>query len=206
VETAGRLLGYARVSDDAQSSDLQRDALLTAGVPESLLFVDDGISGAVRERPALDALLKEAKDGDVVVVWRLDRLGRSSVHLSQVAETLRERGVWIRGLSDGIDTRTAEGRMIYGVISSIAVYEREIIRSRVKSGMAAAKRRGVHVGRRRALSAEKIAHATRLRLEGKTDAEIAHLFDVDRSTVWRALKGIAMGPAAVQEASQGEAP
>lgn len=182
----GRLLGYARVSTDDQDVGLQVDALRGAGVAEDAIYSDEGISGTKAERPGLSRLLAAAMAGDTIVIWRLDRLGRSVLHLATLAAELEGRGVGLRSLSDGVDTGTAAGRLLYGLLSSIAEFERELIRERVRAGMKAAKRRGVLVGRRRSLSLPQVEHARALRAEGRSYSEVAALLRVDRSTVWRA--------------------
>ncbi|MDQ2106481.1 recombinase family protein [Azospirillum isscasi] len=184
----GRLLGYARVSTDDQDMTLQLDALRAAGVADVDLFTDHGVSGAQTARPGLDRLLSVAVAGDVITVWRLDRLGRSVVHLATLAEELRGRGVGLRSLTDGVDTSTATGRLVYGLLSTLAEFERETIRERVKAGMQAAKKRGVSVGRRKALTTAQAKHARALRAEGRSCAEVAALLGVDRTTVWRATR------------------
>jgi DNA invertase Pin-like site-specific DNA recombinase len=185
-ERMGKLLGYARVSTDDQDVGLQVDALLGAGVAEGDIYSDEGISGAKAERPGLTRLLAAAGHGDTIVIWRLDRLGRSTLHLATLAAELDERGIGLRSLSDGVDTSTPTGRLLYGLLSSIAEFERELIKERVRAGMAAAKRRGVLVGRRRSLSPPQVEHARALRAEGRSYSEVAALLRVDRSTVWRA--------------------
>lgn len=185
----GRLLGYARVSTDDQDLGLQLDALRVAGVADDDLFTDHGISGARADRPGLDKLLSVAVAGDTISVWRLDRLGRSVVHLATLAEDLRARGVGLRSLTDGVDTTTATGRLVYGLLSTLAEFERETIRERVKAGMQAAKKRGISVGRRKALTSAQVEHARALRAEGRSCADVAALLGVDRTTVWRATHG-----------------
>lgn len=138
----GRLLGYARVSVADQRLDLQLDALRAAGVPDHLTFTDHGVSGARAQRPGLDRLLEEARDGDTVICWRLDRLGRSLVNLSTLASTLAERGVRIRTITDGVDTGTSTGRLLLGLLATLADWEREVIRERVTAGVHAARRAG----------------------------------------------------------------
>jgi len=184
----GRLLGYARVSTDDQDLGLQLDALRAAGVAEEDLFTDHGISGAQAARPGLDRLLATAAPTDTIVCWRLDRVGRSVVHLATLAEDLKARGVGLKSITDGVDTSTATGRLLYGLLSTLAEFERETIRERVKAGMEAAKRRGISVGRRKALTTAQVEHARALRAEGRSCAEVAALLGVDRTTVWRAAR------------------
>ncbi|HVJ52420.1 MAG TPA: recombinase family protein [Aliidongia sp.] len=183
----GRLIGYARVSTDDQDVALQVDALVGAGVSTENVYVDR-ISGSKAARPGLDLMMKSIRPGDVIVIWRLDRLGRSVIHLAQLAESLRELGVGLRSLTDGVDTSTATGRLVYGLLATLAEFERETIRERVRAGMAAAKRRGGLIGRRRSLTAAQVEHARELRADGKSYAEIGALLGVDRSTVWRATR------------------
>ena len=140
---AGRNIGYGRVSTDDQNLSVQRQAL--EAVPCSLLFLEHG-SGADRERPELARALKTLRAGDVLIVQRLDRLGRSLLHLLQIIEDLEGRGVAFRSLAEGIDMRTAEGRLLMHQLGAFAEFERKRIIARVQSGIAAAKRRGVVFG------------------------------------------------------------
>ncbi len=143
----GRMIGYARVSTDGQDLDLQIDALRKHGVTENLLFTDK-VSGAKTERPGLDACLTTLEFGDVLLVWRLDRLGRSMAHLVSLIETLREHGIGFRSICDGaIDTTTASGELIFGIFAALAQFERRLIVERTKAGLIAAKVRGRCGGR-----------------------------------------------------------
>lgn len=146
-QKTGRRLGYVRVSDEDQTENLQLDALTAAGC--TAIYRDHGVSGAKANRPGLDALLADLRSGDTIVVWKLDRLGRSTLHLFQILSELRERDIDFVSLTQGIDTTTAIGRMLYGQLAVFAEFEREQISDRTKAGMAAAKKRGVHVGRPR---------------------------------------------------------
>lgn len=141
----GRKIGYIRVSDVDQSEALQVDALKKAGCRK--LYRDHGVSGAEVARPALDRMMRELRQGDTLTVWKLDRLGRSTIHLLQILNELQERGIQFYAITQGIDTNTAVGRMIFGQLAVFAEYERSLISERTKAGMAAAKARGVHVGR-----------------------------------------------------------
>ncbi|SMX39406.1 recombinase family protein [Octadecabacter ascidiaceicola] len=143
----GRKVGYVRVSDKDQSENLQIDALRAVGC--DVIYGDHGVSGAITKRRGLDDVLNCLKDGDTLVVWKLDRLGRSTIHLLQLLSDLRDRGVDFQAITQGIDTTTAVGRMLYGQLAVFAEYERSLISERTKAGMAAAKARGVHVGRPR---------------------------------------------------------
>ncbi len=143
----GRLLGYARVSTDDQDLSLQIDALEKHGIAKSLVFMDK-LSGARSDRPGLAKCLDALQSGDVLVVWRLDRLGRSMRHLITLVEDLRGRGVGFRSLNEGaIDTTNASGELIFNLFSALAQFERRLIQERTKAGIAAARARGRKGGR-----------------------------------------------------------
>jgi DNA invertase Pin-like site-specific DNA recombinase len=183
------LIGYARVSTDDQSLGLQLDALRDAGCEE--VFEDQGISGAVAKRPGLSAALARCVAGDVLTVWKLDRLGRSLLDLVGLVEDLKARGVGLKVLTgEGatIDTTRAEGRLILAVFAALAEFERELIRERTRAGMTAAKRRGRHVGRPRKLTGHDLDIAHQLIASGRERAEIAESLRVGVSTLRRALK------------------
>jgi hypothetical protein len=148
-----RLVGYARISTDDQTTALQADALARAAV--DVVFQEEA-SGANTARPVLAEALAALKSGDTLVVWRLDRLGRSLGHLIEVAGALRERGIFLRSLTEGFDTSTASGRLLYHVLGAVAEFEREVIKERTVAGMKAAKKRGTHVGRPQALVGSRL--------------------------------------------------
>lgn len=180
-------IGYIRVSDNDQTEALQIDALQAAGC--TIICGDHGVSGAVKDRKGLSDVLAELKGGDTLVVWKLDRLGRSTVQLLLLLEELRERGVDFQALTQGIDTTTSIGRMVYGQLAVFAEFEREQTSDRTKAGMAAAKRRGKHVGRPRKLSAEQVAlAASQVEQKAHSIQTIAKAFEVDPVTLSRALK------------------
>lgn len=154
------LIGYARVSkaDGSQSLDLQQDALRAAGVEPGRLYADRA-SGARDDRPGLEACLQALRPGDVLVVWKLDRLGRTLAHLVTLVETLAARGVGLRVLTGegaAIDTTTPAGRMVFGIFAALAEFERALIRERTRAGLAAARARGRKGGRRFALSRAQV--------------------------------------------------
>ena len=184
------LIGYARVSTDEQNLGLQLDALREAGC--AAVFEDQGISGAVTRRPGLTTALERCGSGDVLVAWKLDRLGRSTLDLVGLVETLKGRGVGLKVLTGegaSVDTTRPEGKLIFAVFAAFAEFERELIRERTRAGMKAAKRRGVVAGRPRKLNSHQLAHARQLIDAGtETQAGAAALLGVDPVTLRRALK------------------
>ena len=144
-----QLIGYARVSTQEQELNLQLDALQKAGCEKSKIFVDK-ISGANAKRPGLDECLTELKRGDTLLVWRLDRLGRSMNHLVLLIEDLKEKGINFKSICDGaIDTTTVSGELIFNIFSSLAQFERRLIQERTRVGLEAARARGRNGGRKK---------------------------------------------------------
>lgn len=180
-------IGYARVSTDEQNLELQRHALEAAGCER--IIEDQGISGAAVTRPGLDEALGALCAGDVLVVWRLDRLGRSLGHLIEIIDAIGKGGAGFASLSESIDTTTAGGRLVFHMMGALAEFERSLIGERTKAGMSAAKRRGRHVGRPRSLTPEQLDHARELIAGGKTRGTVAALLGVDVKTLRRALNG-----------------
>ena len=180
-------IGYVRVSDHEQTEDLQLDALNQAGC--DVIYGDNGVSGKEIRRKGLDDVLAALKSGDTLVVWKLDRLGRSTIHLLLLLDELRNRGVDFVALTQGIDTTTSIGRMLYGQLAVFAEFEREQIRERTKAGMEAARKRGVHIGRPRKLNNEQIEHARALIQSGdQTIVAMARMLGVSSATLSRALR------------------
>ncbi len=140
-------VGYARVSTDCQKMDLQLDALRQAGCDQ--IFADHGISGASNERPGLQQAMDMLQKGDTLIVWRLDRLGRSLVQLVEHVSGLGRQGIEFKSLTESIDTSSSGGKLLFHMIAALAEFERSLISERTKAGMAAAKLRGKHVGRPR---------------------------------------------------------
>lgn len=179
-------IGYARVSTGEQKLDLQLDALKEAGCAH--VFRDEGVSGAAVDRPGLADALAALGDGDVFIVWKLDRLGRSLPHLIEVIESLGSIGAGFRSLSESIDTTTASGKLLFHVMGALAEFERSLISERTAAGMAAAKQRGVHVGRPRKLLRHQVEHARKAIGKGKgTVAGMAAHYGVSSKTMGRAL-------------------
>src|SRR5712692_2997337 len=152
--------GYARVSTDDHAPALQLAALKKAGC--KTVFKDDGLSGATTKRPALLRCLKKLESGDTLIVWMLDRLGRSLRDLITMLDDLKQRGVKFRSLTEAIDTETPTGRAMWQMIGVLAELERSLISERTRAGVKAAKRRGVKFGRKRKLTPQQIEHAREL--------------------------------------------
>lgn len=194
-ETPARVALYARVStsNGSQDPELQlrelRDYVARRGWPVAREFVDHGISGAKDQRPALDAMMQEARRGrvDAVVVWKFDRFARSVRHLVLALDEFRGLDVAFVSVTEAIDTSTAIGRVVFTVVAAMAEFERELIRERVKAGVAKAKATGKRLGRPRAVldidaARDRLAHGDSLRA-------VCKALDVDRRTLARALKG-----------------
>jgi DNA invertase Pin-like site-specific DNA recombinase len=152
-------IGYARVSTDEQNTALQLAALKRAGVKK---IFEDKISGAAVKRPGLDKCLKTLKTGDVLVVWKLDRLGRSLPHLVGILADLKQKGIGFKSLTEAIDTESAAGRLLGHMIAALAEFERSLITERTRAGVKAAKLRGVKLGRRFSLTSAQVNHARKL--------------------------------------------
>lgn len=183
----GLLIGYARVSTDDQKLDLQHDALAAAGVARERIY-EEYISGARANRPQLDQCLKALRPGDVLVVWRLDRLGRKLRELAQITEELERRGVGFRSLNENFDTTTAGGRFIFHVMGAMAEFERNLISERTKAGLKAARLRGHRGGRPMKISRQKWRMIKAWIDDNPTDTydAIAKEFGVSRSALYRA--------------------
>lgn len=180
-------IGYARVSTDDQNLDLQRAALEQTGC--DAICEDVGISGAARERPGLTDALDRLQEGDVLTVWKLDRLGRSVPHLVALLDDLGKRGIGFRSLTEAIDTTTAGGRLLFNMMAALAEFERETISERTRAGLNAARRRGRKLGPPVKLTPERLAHARDLLDDGtRTRREVAALLDVNESTLRRRMK------------------
>ena len=176
-------IGYARVSTADQLLTVQLEALQEAGCQK---IYREKASGAQRQRPELGRLLEQLREGDTVLVWKLDRLARSTRDLLEIVEALRESGAAFQSLSEPwADTTSPAGKMIMTVFAGIAEFERELIRERTGAGRAEAQRRGVRFGRPKKLNAGQRELALRLLAEGKPVREIASTFDVHIATIYR---------------------
>lgn len=177
-------IGYARVSTQDQNLELQLKALKKAGC---LKIFREKISGATRHRPEFQRMIDQVRIGDTVIVWKLDRLARSTRDLLNTMETLKEAGAKFQSLSEPwADTTTHAGKMIMTIFAGIAEFERELIRERTGAGRAAAKQRGVTFGRPRKLNAEQVQLASELLEGGKGVQEVARLLNVHTATIYRA--------------------
>lgn len=178
-------IGYARISTADQNARLQRDALKAAGCEK---IVTEQISGSSAKRPKLEKLLRSFKSGDVLTVWRLDRLGRSLPHLIEVVRDLEGKGAGFQSLSEEINTTTAGGRLIFHLMGALAEFERSLIVERTQAGLQAARKRGVRVGRPRSLTPAQVKHARKLIDSGERPTAVAGTLSVNRSTLYRAMK------------------
>ena len=201
-----RIALYARCSTQEQTVDLQLDALREYAAARSFEvsaeYVDEGISGAKTRRPALDLLLADAhrRRFDAVLVWKLDRLGRSLSHLIRLVEMLGSLGIDLVSLGDpGLDTTSSQGKLLFGVMGAVAEFERDLIRERTRVGVAAAKRRGKRVGRPRVHV--PLVRAQALLAQGLSQAAVASELGVARSTLGRLLKTVSPAPAATPQNS-----
>ncbi|ASW85252.1 recombinase family protein [Mycobacterium intracellulare] len=181
-------IGYARVSTGHQSLDQQLDALTAAGVDPDRIYCDK-LSGTSRreQRPGLAALLDYVRAGDAIVVVGIDRLGRNAAEVMTTIRQLRDREIVLRSLREGIDTSNATGRMVAGVLASLAELELELGRERRAAAREARRTRGQHIGRPRALNASKAATARRMHANGEPASTIADALGVSRATIYRVL-------------------
>lgn len=185
------LVGYMRVSSDSdrQSTDLQRDALLAAGVDARHLY-EDRASGAKDDRSGLAMALEFVRPGDVLVVWKLDRLGRSLSHLLTIVNALKDKRVAFRSLTEGMDTTTASGELLFHVFGALAQYERALIQERVVAGLAAARRRGRIGGRPAVIVGEKLDTIIVALNGGMSKAAVCRNFGVKRTTLIETLERV----------------
>lgn len=185
---SGDLVGYARVSTQDQHTDLQLDALRDAGV---VRIFQEKASGTREDRPELAAVLDYLRPGDTLVVWRLDRLGRSLKHLIEVVSDLEQRGVGFRSIHEAIDTTTAAGRLVFHIFGALAEFERSLIVDRTRAGLAAARDRGAKPGRKPSLTTEQAQMVRDLHARGGYSiTAIAAAVGASRATVYRTLEAV----------------
>ncbi|WEV68841.1 recombinase family protein [Bifidobacterium sp. ESL0775] len=182
------LIGYARVSTLDQNEDLQVDALVKAGCERGHIYVDHA-SGAKEHRPQLDLMLQTLREGDTVVVWKLDRMGRSLQNLVNLMNRFQEAGVGFKSLTENIDATTSGGMLVYNIFAAMAQFERDLIRERTNAGLQAARRRGRKGGRKPKLTPAQAKRARELYESGTvTVNEIASQYNVGRTTIYRTLQ------------------
>jgi DNA invertase Pin-like site-specific DNA recombinase len=183
------LIGYARVSKNEQNLNLQRDALVKAGVSARNIFTDK-ITGTKQERPGLAQALSHLREGDSLVVWRLDRLGRSLTHLIETITDLNTRKIGFKSLTENIDTATATGKLVFHIFGALAEFERNLIRERTIAGLEAARARGRLGGRPKLkASSAKVAMAKKLYADKTNEvAEICKMLQISRATLYRYIK------------------
>lgn len=181
------IIGYARVSTDEQKLDLQLKALKLAGCDE--IFYDSGISGADMERPQLDAAIQAAEGGGTLVVWRLDRLGRSLSGLVKLIEGFKCRGIELRSLTESIDTSSSTGQLFFHIMAALAEFERTLISERTKAGLEASRERGVTLGRPRSLTDAQISKAAIMLKDKKANLlSVSKSLGVSKRTLQRGLR------------------
>lgn len=186
----GRLIGYARVSTDEQSLDLQINSLKEIGCQKNHIF-SDKVSGIKSHRPGLDQCLQTLAKGDTLVVWRLDRLGRSMTHLVRLIEDLRQQGISFKSICDGaIDTTTASGELIFNIFSSLAQFECRLVQERTMAGLKAARARGRLGGRKQIPSSDpKVITAKKMHEDKSVKIyDICKTLRISRATLYRYLK------------------
>src|SRR5271168_1820318 len=182
---SGARVGYVRVSTVAQTLEQQNAALAVVGVTK---MFSDTMSGARDDRPGLAALLDYVREGDTVVVWKLDRLGRNTLHILETVKALTDRSVTLISTTDGIDSATAAGRMMIGVLGSLAEYERELVKERTALKRAMSRANGTKFGRRkRGTDPSHVTTAKRMMADGHTGRDVAKYLGVSRATLYRYL-------------------
>ena len=181
------LIGYARVSTDEQKLDLQIDALKSAGCER---FFSDQVSGTSRLKPGLEEALAYLRPGDTLVVWKLDRLGRTVKGLVELVDELGSRGVQFKSLTDSIDTSTSAGKFFFHVMAAMAEMERDLIRERTIAGLTAARARGRMGGRKPKMDASRLKSAKHLIASGMPPNDVANSLGVSRATLYRGLNSL----------------
>lgn len=187
IEVIRMLVGYMRVSTEEQTTSLQKDALLKYGIDERNIFADI-VSGASKNRDGLNAALEFLKSGDTLVVWKLDRLGRSLAHLISIITSLKEKNIAFVSLTEGMDTTTASGELFFHIFGALAQFERSLIQQRVKAGLESARLRGKSGGRPKAIDDEKLKAIKEALASGMSKAAICRTFGVKRSTLIDSLR------------------
>lgn len=191
IEVPGRLIGYARVSTQDQKLRMQIDALKLAQCNQ--IFRDHGISGGKASRPGLDRALKALKPGDALVVLKLDRLGRSVQHLSDLLVRFRNQGIHFCSIAEGINTTTPGGKLVYHLFAAMAEFQRDVIRENTVLGLAAARQRGTALGRPPILDIDKVLSSHEaVVVHGKSITEMARRYQVSHATITRGFKRVGL--------------
>jgi DNA invertase Pin-like site-specific DNA recombinase len=186
-----RLIGYARVSTEDQRLDMQLKSLEVAGCDK--VFYDHGISGGKANRPGLEQALRNLVEGDMLIVYKLDRLGRSVLHLADLLARLDNQNVQFWSMTEGINTATPGGKLIYHIFAAVAEFHRDLIRENTRNGLRAARERGAKIGRPRLMSVDDVIEAQRfINQEGRTYLEVAKRFGVSESTLQRGMRQLEM--------------
>lgn len=180
------LIGYARVSTIDQNPKLQIEALQAAGCNQ--VYVDHGLSGSHTKRPELKKALTQAAKGDILIVWKLDRLGRSVTDLVKIISDLAAKGAEFRSITEAMDTTTAAGRLLFHMVGALAEFERSLSIERTRAALLSAKKNGTQLGRKPKLTSEQIIHARKLLDDGESSRKIARLFGVGKATLYRHLQ------------------
>lgn len=189
------LIGYMRVSTDSdrQTTNLQKDALLKMGVDERHIFSDYS-SGIKDDRSGLRDALNYLKKGDCLIVWKLDRLGRSLTHLLEIVSSLKEKGISFKSLTENLDTTTPQGELFFHIFGALAQYERSLIRERIMAGLESARRRGKKPGRPKAINNEKLQAILNSLNSGQSKASICRTFQIPKTTLYDYLARIKSVP------------
>jgi DNA invertase Pin-like site-specific DNA recombinase len=183
------LVGYMRVSTAEQSLALQRDALLSAGIAPERIY-EDTCSGSVVDRPGLSRALEVLRAGDALVVWKLDRIGRSLAHVVELVGALQAKGIGLKVLTGGIDTTSATGRLVFGIFATLAEFERDLIHERTMAGLAAARARGRTGGRPRLMTRAKLRTAMAMMSDRSNAAsDVAEQLGISTSTLYAYVDG-----------------
>ena len=183
------LVGYMRVSTVEQNLDLQRDALLSVGVAPERVY-QDTCSGAVTNRPGLARALEVVRDGDALVIWKLDRIGRSLRHVVELVAGLHAKGIGLKVLTGGIDTTSVTGRLVFGIFATLAEFERDLILERTMAGLAAARARGRAGGRPRLMTRAKLRTAMAMMADrGNAASDVAEQLGISVSTLYAYVDG-----------------
>lgn len=182
---------YIRTSTTEQNSALQRDAIAAAGIAEKYVYADEGVSGSLANRPRLDALLDRLDDGDEVVVWKLDRLGRNTRNVLELVETIKSKGATFRSLTEGISTAGPMGEALLTIMTAFAQLERDTLIERTRAGLESARAQGRLSGRPPKVDAKLLERIRKLAASGDhTRAEIAEMVQISRATLYRTLQNL----------------